>query len=67
MENKETNMDSSKKILKETVERAQNEVKKLMAEARSNKPDKGKLETGLTEVQNELKVMDIHLDKPDCK
>ena len=59
-------MDSSK-ILKETVKRAQNEVKKLMAEARSSKPDKGKLETGLTEVQNELKVMDIHLDKPDCK
>jgi hypothetical protein len=59
-------MDSSTK-LKETVKKAQNEVTKLLAEARSNKPDRGKLETGLKEVQGDLSVLDIHLDKHDSE
>ena len=55
-------MDTSK-TLNETVERARNEVKKLLAEVQAGKPDKGKLETGLMEVQGNLKVLDIHLHK----
>ncbi len=59
-------MDPSK-TLKETVKRAQDEVKKLMAEARTNKPDRGKLETGLKELQGNLSTIDIHLDKYDSE
>lgn len=56
-------MDSSR-ILKETVKRAQAEVEKLMAEARSNQPDKAKLEHGLKVVKGDLCVLDIHIDTP---
>ena len=55
-------MDSSK-TLKETVERSQKEVKELLAEVQAGKLDKGKLEAGLKEVQNDLKVLDWHLDR----
>jgi septal ring factor EnvC (AmiA/AmiB activator) len=59
-------MDSSK-TLKETVERAQKEVKKLLAEVKASKLDRSELETGLKEVQSDLKVIDFHLDKHDPK
>jgi hypothetical protein len=55
---------SSKKTLKETVERAQKEVEKLLAEAQTGKPDRKKLKAGLEEVQKDLKVVDWHLDRP---
>lgn len=54
-------MESSK-TLDETVERAQEEVKKLLAEVKAGKTDAKKLETGLMEVQGTLKVLDIHLE-----
>jgi hypothetical protein len=57
-------MDSSK-TLKQTIERAQKEVKKLLAEVQASKPDRSKLETGLKEVQGNLRVLDIHLHKHD--
>jgi anti-sigma regulatory factor (Ser/Thr protein kinase) len=53
------------KILNEAVERAQKEVKKLLAEAQAGKLDRNKLETGLKEVQSALKVMGIHAHKHD--
>jgi hypothetical protein len=54
-------MESSK-TLDETVERAQEEVRKLLAEVKAGTPDAKKLETGLMEVQGTLKVLDIHLE-----
>lgn len=57
-------MDSSNR-LKETVKKAEKEVAKLLTEVQASKPDRGKLETGLKEVQGDLKVLDIHLDKHD--
>ena len=54
-------MDSTK-TLDETVERAQEEVRKLLAEVQAGKPDAKKLECGLMEVQGKLKILDIHLD-----
>ena len=60
-------MDSSK-TLKETVGRAQKEVKELLAEVQAiTKFDRSKLETGLKEVQSDLRTIDIHLDKHDSK
>ena len=53
-------MDSCK-TLDETVERAKKEVNKLLAEVESSKLDRCKLETGLKEVQGDLKILDIHL------
>jgi hypothetical protein len=58
---------NSSKVLKDTVRRAQREVKKLLAEVRDEKPNKSKLVTGLKEVQNELKVLDIHAHRFDAK
>jgi hypothetical protein len=55
---------SSKKTLKETVERAKKEIEKLLAEAQTGKPDTPKLKAGLKAVQKDLEVMDWHLDKP---
>jgi predicted RNase H-like nuclease (RuvC/YqgF family) len=55
----------SSKTLKKTVERAQKEIKKLLTEVRTSKPDTSKLETGLKEVKGNLKVLDIHLHKRD--
>jgi hypothetical protein len=55
------------RILKETVERAQKEVKDLLAEVHAGKVDKRKLETGLKEVQSALKVLDIHAHGGDPK
>jgi len=52
-------MDST---LDETVEQAQEEVKKLLAEVLAGQPDAKKLETGLMVVQGRLKVLDIHLE-----
>jgi hypothetical protein len=57
-------MDSSK-TLKETVERAQKEVKELLADVQASNLDRSKLVTGLKEVQGDLRVLDIHLDKHD--
>ena len=54
-------MDSSK-TLKETVKRAQEEVKKLLTEVQTGKPDTSRLEHGLEEVQSDLKILDIHLE-----
>ncbi len=59
-------MDSSK-TLNETLERAQKEVKELMAEVQASELDRSKLETGLKEVQSDLKVLDIHLHKHDAE
>ena len=53
------------KKLKETVDRAQKEVKDLLAEVQASKPNKSKLETGLKEVQSALKALDIHAFKHD--
>jgi hypothetical protein len=55
----------SSKTLKQTVKRAQKEIKKLLAEVQASKPDTSKLETGLKEVQGNLRVLDIHLHKRD--
>jgi hypothetical protein len=52
-------MDST---LDETVERAQEDVKKLLAEVQAAQPDTKKLECGLIEVQGKLKILDIHLE-----
>ena len=57
-------MDSSK-ILKETVERAQKEVKELLAGVQASKLETSKLETRLEEVQSNLKILDIHIGKRD--
>jgi hypothetical protein len=57
-------MESSK-TLKETVERAQKEVKELLADVQASNLDRSKLVTGLEEVQGDLRVLDIHLDKHD--
>jgi chromosome segregation ATPase len=57
-------MDSSK-ILKETVERAQREVKELLAEVQASKPDRSKLDTGLKELESNLKVLGIHIGHQD--
>src|ERR1700733_7132181 len=46
------NMDAT---LDETVERAKEEVKKLLAEVQAGQPDPKKLECGLMEVQGKLK------------
>lgn len=56
-------MDSSKTLLKKTVEKAEKEVRELLKEVQAL--DRKKLETGLKEVQSDLKVLDIHLDKRD--
>lgn len=58
---------ASTRTLKATVKRAQKEVKKLLAQARADKLTKTKLETGLKEVENELKVLDIHAHSLDAK
>ena len=50
------------RTLDETVERAQEEVKKLLAEVQAAQPDAKKLECGLMEVQGKLKILDIHLE-----
>jgi hypothetical protein len=55
----------SSKTLKETVERAQKEVKKLLEKARVGTLDMNRLETGLKEVRTDLKVVDFHIDKLD--
>lgn len=58
-------MDSSE-ILRETVERAQKEVKELLAGVQASKLlEKSKLETRLMEVQSNLKILDIHIGKRD--
>jgi|HubBroStandDraft_6_1064221.scaffolds.fasta_scaffold2822908_2 hypothetical protein len=57
----------SSKTLKETVERAQKEVKKLLEKTRLGKLDMNRLELGLKEVRSDLKVLDFHLDKQDGK
>jgi hypothetical protein len=61
----------SSKTLKETVKRAQKEVKKLLEKTRLGELDMNRLETGLKEVRTDLKVLDFHLDKegrkPDAK
>jgi hypothetical protein len=54
-------MNSSK--LKETVERARREVKKLLSKLEAGEINRRRLETGLKEVQSDLKVLDFHLDK----
>lgn len=59
-------MESSTK-LKETVERAQKEVKELLEETRAGIPNRSKLETGLKELQSDLKIIDIHVHKPDSR
>jgi hypothetical protein len=58
---------ASTRTLKATVKRAQKEVKKLLAQARADKLNKAKLETGLEEVENELKILDIHAHSFDAK
>jgi hypothetical protein len=55
-------MDSSK-TLKETVARAQKEIKELLADAQAGTLDRKRLETKLKEVQGDLKVIDIHIGK----
>jgi hypothetical protein len=55
------------KTLKETLERAQKEVKRLLEKTRLGKLDMNRLEIGLKEVRGDLKVLDFHLDKQDQK
>ena len=52
---------ASSKILKETVERAQKEVKKLLTEVQTGKPDRSKLETGLKEVAGQPEMFSISI------
>ena len=59
-------MDSSKTLC-ETLEQAEEEVKKLLAEVHAGTLDRSKLECGLKEVQSDLKILDIHLHKHDSK
>jgi predicted nucleic acid-binding Zn-ribbon protein len=56
---------ASSKTLKDTVKRAQKEVNKLLTEVQTGKSDRSRLETGLEEVQNNLNVLDFHLNKYD--
>lgn len=56
---------ASSKILKETVERAQKEVKKLLTEVQTGKSDRSKLEPGLKELENNINVLDFHINKYD--
>jgi septal ring factor EnvC (AmiA/AmiB activator) len=53
----------SSKTLKDTVKRAQKEVKKLLTEVETGKSGRSKLEAGLYEVKSDLKVIDFHLDR----
>ena len=55
-------MDSSKTLI-ETVERAQKEVKELLAGVKAGKVNTSEMVTGLKEVQGELKILDIHVHK----
>jgi signal transduction histidine kinase len=54
---------SSNKTLKDTIRKAQKEVRELLAEVKAKEPDRKKLETRLTEVQGDLDVLDIHIGK----
>jgi hypothetical protein len=51
--------------LKETVKKAEKEVEELLTEVKADKLDRRKLETGLKEVQSDLKILDIHVHKHD--
>jgi hypothetical protein len=55
------------KTLIETVERAQKEIKELLAEVQARKLDRSKMEAGLKEVQSDLKVLAIHAHRLDPK
>jgi peptidoglycan hydrolase CwlO-like protein len=56
---------ASSKILKETVKRAQKEVKKLLRQVKTGKSERSKLQIGLEEVEGELNVLDFHINKYD--
>jgi hypothetical protein len=53
----------SSKILIKTVERAEKEVKELLAEVKAGRVNTIEMVTGLKEVQGELKILDIHVHK----
>ena len=59
-------MESSKTLC-ETLERAEEEVKKLLAEVQASTLDRSKLECGLKEVQSDLRVLAIHAHRLDPK
>jgi hypothetical protein len=56
---------ASSQTLKDTVKRAQKEVKKLLAEVQTGKSDRGRMEAGLEELGNNLNVLDFHINKYD--
>jgi hypothetical protein len=56
-------MDSSSKILIKAVDRAEKEVKELLAGVKASKINMSQMVTGLKEVQKDLKVLDIHVHK----
>jgi hypothetical protein len=56
---------ASSKTLKDTVKRAQKEVKKLLTEVQTGKSDRSSLERGLEVVEGDLKVLDFHINKYD--
>jgi hypothetical protein len=56
---------ASSKTLKDTVKRAQKEVKKLLTEVQTGKSDRSSLEHGLEVVEGDLKVLDFHINKYD--
>lgn len=57
-------MESSKS-LKTTLLKASEEIRILLADLKAGTLDRIALEAGLKEVQERLKVMDIHIHSPD--
>ena len=51
--------------LKKTVKKAEKEVKVLLKEVQSSKPDRTKLDTGLKEVQIDLGILSVHIGRHD--
>jgi hypothetical protein len=51
--------------LKKTVKKAEKEVKVLLKEVQASKPDRTKLDTGLKEVQSDLRILGVHIGRDD--
>lgn len=56
---------ASSQILKDTVKRAKKEVEKLLKDVQTGKSDPSRLEPGLKELQNNVNVLDFHINKYD--
>jgi predicted nucleic acid-binding Zn-ribbon protein len=63
--NKRGRIMASSQTLKDTVKRAQKEVKKLLTEVQTGKSDRSSLEHGLEELENNINVLDFHINKYD--